>query len=115
MSDENDEGIPDDEIEHARDTKWAILFCEQTGEHVVTKIDPGSEIGEYEMDMSKVGRDWRVTAFFDSNVEGLLKAITLLGGNSIEVNLNVTDLLMGVIRSFEEAKIQHERWRVEKK
>jgi hypothetical protein len=109
--DDDSDGTYEDALEASRYTKWVLLVCEQTGERIVSQVIPGSEIGQYEEDQSRNGRDWRIAAFFDPKVEELLKSITTLGGNSIEVHENVTDIIMGVFRSFEEAKTQYEKWR----
>lgn len=108
----DDNDFEDDDLRHH--TKWAILVCPQQERWIVARVTPGSQIGEYEADMSKDGKDWRIAAFFDKNVEESINAMTVIGGNSIESNEKIADLLSGVIRSHVEAMNRLATWPTEK-
>ena len=98
-------------VDHRDKTKWAILVDTDQGGWIITRVAPVTEIGDYDDDFSNDKHSYMVGAFFDENAESLLKALTEIGGNSIEVNERISDLLSGVCRSFGEAQANLERWR----
>ena len=100
MSDEETDF--DDYLDH---TMWVILVCPQEKRWIVSQVTPGAEVGQYEIDMSRIGKDWIVGALFDSNVKKILDAVTVLGGSSC-----LDDLLSGVCRSFWEAQSNLQKW-----
>ncbi|MFZ2715781.1 MAG: hypothetical protein WAZ44_00940 [Minisyncoccia bacterium] len=92
--------------------KWVILVCPtQKNAWIVSRTYPSYEIGDLEVDQSRVGDDWFVGAFFDSHVEEMINAICLLGGDSIETNDKISGLLAGVARAFMEAIAKHQELR----
>ncbi len=110
MPDEGeDEGINED---HRYHTKWVILVNPDKGTWIISRVSEGAQVGECEIDMSRIGNEWFVAALFDSNVEALIKALMEIGGNSLEGNSRIEDLLMGTCRSFVEAQANLEKWRV---
>jgi hypothetical protein len=103
--DDLDEGLENPEL-----TRWSILVNLQEGRWVVARVSKNYQVGECEIDMSRTGSDWLVAAFFDQNVESLLKAMNEIAGNSVEGGSRIEDLLSGVCRSFAEAQANLERW-----
>ena len=101
----------DDGIDEFRDwTKWAILVNTDTGNWFPQRVRETVELGDFEDEVGNP-KNTRIGAFFDLNVESLLKAMTEIGGNSIEGNERIADLLAGVCRSFVEAQANLEKWR----
>ncbi len=95
--------VEDDFDDDRQRNKWAILVDTIQGGWIVTQVDPQMEIGEYDPDLCRGGHEYKVGAFFDPNVEAILTAMTQIGGDGLDVQLRIQDLLSGICRSFVEA------------
>ncbi len=114
MAKELHDSTVDDDFDDGRDrTKWVILVDMKTGAWIIQPVTPGSEVGEYDPDLSKGEYEYRVASLFDRDVEKLLTALTQIGGDSLEVNQNIEGLLMGTCRSFVEAQENLKKWQKE--
>ncbi len=100
-----------DDTEENVKTRWAILVDTKQRRWLISQVNVNSQIGEYEQDMCNDQHDFRIGAFFDSNVDQILEAMTVIGGgNSIEITSTIADLLSGVGRSFAESEENLRRW-----
>lgn len=104
---------PDDgEIDGFEDhIKWAVLVDLNDGSWLISRVTPGSEIGDQEEDRSRPNKDWRIGAFFDQNVEEILKAMVSISGGGLEGCQRIQDLLFGTCRSFLEAQANLKKWK----
>ena len=113
MADVEDWGEDDPILEYPNLTRWAVLVNLQDGRWLVSRVSKTYEVGECEIDMSRRGSNWYIGAFFDSDVDPTIDALRSIGGNSMEGNSQINDLLTGTIRSFLRAQENLKKWQVE--
>lgn len=107
---DNEDIDQDDFDEYRERTRWAVLVDPDGGGWMISRVHPASEVGEYDIGPDGEHHQFQIGAFFDPNVEDILQAIMRIGGNSMESNSLIEDLLAGTCRSFVEAMANHKKW-----
>lgn len=111
--DESDAGSDDlPDVYKDNHTKWAILVCPKQKRWIISLVKPNCEIGEHDPDLSKPEETWFIAGFFDPNVEEILSAMRVIGGDGQETAERIDELLCGVCRTFVESQAKLKEWEI---